>query len=202
MATLCSDGLRWWVVAHWWVSVTTGCQPKRNTKGVQEKRFTKHAQHHRPGFHINSFWLTVVDSKDFTWHQHFCQQAMRSNWGSVNWKSFFGTRFPSQVSPSQSSHRGGDHLIDWSETEFWQSTFLGQRIQWWISINMFASPQLSEAGVNCANWLLTGSHWESDTFLTWIPAAIDNNTIVVESKISYSLIIVIRESCTGVTERQ
>ena len=31
---------------------------------------------------------------------------------------------------------------------------------------------------------------------------IDNNTIVVESKISYSLIIVIRESCTGVTERQ
>ena len=39
---------------------------------------------------------------------------MRSNWGSVNWKSFFGTRFPSQVSPSQSSHRGGDHLIDWS----------------------------------------------------------------------------------------
>ena len=33
-------------------------------------------------------------------------------------------------------------------------------------------------------------------------AAIDNNTIVVESNISYSLIIVIRESCTGVTERQ
>ena len=66
MATLCSDGLRWWVVAHWWVSVTTGRQPKRNTKGVQEKRFTKHAQHHRPGFHINSFWLTVVDSKNFT----------------------------------------------------------------------------------------------------------------------------------------
>ena len=24
--------LRWWVVAHWWVSVTTGRQPKRNTK--------------------------------------------------------------------------------------------------------------------------------------------------------------------------